>query len=440
MYLDSLTPTESHVGYGELGVRGSLGYENLRAIAQGRTYEHALSTHPPARLRFDLDGRFASFKCRVAINDDVATGRSHAHFFVRADGVEVACVPYVVAGDEPRELIADIGGARELEFIVETDAWDFCHAVWLDPEVSEQPVEVFVGTLHDCLNRAEIQLLPPQTPVECCIATVASDGFASLLDNMLGSLLQNGNAPDARIVVFGVEPNDNCRRITSRYGAQFIPCQKRAPINATVKSILYTAARVVPAQKYLCLDADMLIFGDLQAIFASIGVEPAGSVFAVREGNGARSGRLDRVVNTIYGGHPRDLHRLLGHQNGEGGYSLIVNDGTFAAGRVALLTLDGLIRSWTQATRWVDERHDVWWRNQFVFNLALAHRHCGVELDASYNVQLNSQNVQLRETDGQVKAFWQNQPVRVLHFNGNGRHKYPELNGRFTQGSLTSSL
>ncbi len=435
MYLDDLTANEARVGYGELGVHGSLGYEDLRAVVQGQHYEHALSTHPPARLRFDLNGRFASFTCSVAINDDVRPGRSHAHFFVRADGVEVACVPYVVAGDPPRELLANIEGARTLELIVETDAWDFCHTLWLDPEVSEQPVQVSVGTLPDCLNRAEIQLLPPQTEVECCVATVASDGFAALLDNMLGSLRRNGNCPDARLVVFGVEPNDECRRITESYGAQFIPCQKRAQINATVKSILYTAARVVPAQKYICLDADMLVFGDLQPVFACIGVEPVGSVFAVREGNGSRSGRLDRVINTIYGGHPRDLHRLLGYQNGEGGYSLIVNDGTFAAGRVALLTLDGLIRSWKQATRWVDERHDVWWRNQFVFNLALAHRHCGVELDASYNVQLNSQNVQLEEIDGQVKAFWQSQPVRVLHFNGNGRHKYPELNGRFTQTS-----
>src|ERR1700752_163868 len=434
MYLDSLTPDESQVEYGELGTHGSLGYENQRVAAQGKQYDRALSTHPPARLRFELDGRFGSLKCSVAINDDVGPGRSHAHFFVHADGIEVACVPYVVAGQPPRELVANIDGARSLELIVETDAWDFCHAVWLDPEVSEQAVHSPAGTLSDCLNRAEIQLLPPQTEVECCIATVASDGFAALLENMLGSLLRNGNCPEARLVVFGVEPNDECRRITEKYEAQFIPCKKRAPINATVKSVLYTAARVVPAQKYICLDADMLVFGDLQPVFACIDVEPIGSVFAVREGNGSRSGRLDRVVNTIYGGHPRDLHRLLGHQNGEGGYSLIVNDGTFAAGRVALLTLDGLIRSWKQATRWVDERHDVWWRNQFVFNLALAHRHCGVELDASHNVQLNSQNVQLEEIDGEVKAFWQNQPVRVLHFNGNGRHKYPELKERFTHG------
>jgi hypothetical protein len=432
MYLDSVKLLHMQVGYGELGTSGSLGYEDLRARVQGRHYDHALSTHPPARLRFNLDGRFASLRASVAINDDVRAGRSHAHFFVRADGVEVACVPYVVAGEPPRDLRANIVGARILELIVETDAWDFCHALWLDPEVSAEPVDVRVRTLNDCLNRAQIDLLPPQTETDCCIATVASDGFSPLLNNMLGSLQRHGNCGDARLVVFGVEPSKECQRIAERYGAQFISCQRHGPMNATVKSILYTAARVVPAQKFICLDADMLVLGDLQPIFKCIDVEPTGRVFAVREANGPRS-RLDRAINTIYGGLPSDLNRLLLSPNGEGAYSLVVNDGTFAAGRMALLTLDGLIRSWKQAPRWVDERRDVWWRNQFIFNLALAHLDCGVELDASYNVQLNSQNVQLQDRNGQVKAFWQNRPVRVLHFNGRGRHKYPELNGRFAQ-------
>jgi len=99
-----------------------------------------------------------------------------------------------------------------------------------------------------------------------------------------------------------------------------------------------------------------------------------------------------------------------------------------------LLAVEGLIRSWTSASAWVDERRDVWWRNQFVFNLALAHSNCGLELDPVFNVQLNSQDVWLERENGRARALWQERPVRVLHFNGRGRNRYadwrPIISGR----------
>ena len=49
------------VGYGDLGMYGSLGYEGLPVTVRQQHYAHALSTHPPARLPFDVDRRFASF-------------------------------------------------------------------------------------------------------------------------------------------------------------------------------------------------------------------------------------------------------------------------------------------------------------------------------------------------------------------------------------------
>src|SRR5262249_57024659 len=83
MFLDSLSPVASQVGYGSLGLRGDLGYEGKSVVVGGRHYAHALSTHPPARLAFKLPANFSSLRCEVALNDDVDAGRSHANFFVR---------------------------------------------------------------------------------------------------------------------------------------------------------------------------------------------------------------------------------------------------------------------------------------------------------------------------------------------------------------------
>jgi predicted O-methyltransferase YrrM len=68
-----------------------------------------------------------------------------------------------------------------------------------------------------------------------------------------------------------------------------------------------------------------------------------------------------------------------------------------------------------------------------VFNLALAHLRCGVELDPAYNIQLNSHEVEMREQVGRIEALWQGRPARVLHFNGLGRHKYPEWRGHYAR-------
>ena len=105
----------------------------------------------------------------------------------------------------------------------------------------------------------------------------------------------------------------------------------------------------------------------------------------------------------VYGGSDADLHRL-GVTAQEAAFPLVVNDGIFAGSREALLALDGAIRAMPLATRWVDERHNIWWRNQFIFNLALARLRCGIELDSSYNVQLHVQDVQLRQDHVRLAA------------------------------------
>jgi hypothetical protein len=107
--LDLVEPLEARVGYGQLGRNWSLGYENKRVTIQSSFYSRALSTHPPARLVFELGKRFATFRCKVTINEDVPAGKSHAQFSVLADGRHVSVTPLVTAGQAPREIVADDG-------------------------------------------------------------------------------------------------------------------------------------------------------------------------------------------------------------------------------------------------------------------------------------------------------------------------------------------
>jgi predicted O-methyltransferase YrrM len=432
MYLDSLAPVRVQVGYGGLGLHGELGYEGKRVSVRGRGDAHALSTHPPARLLFHLGGRFTSFQCQVALNDDVPPGVSHADFAVLADGLQVAAAPHVRADDPARGLSADVAGAQLLELVVRTSRWDYCHAVWLDAQVSEAAAGERPGTLRDCLGRAEIAL--PATPprAERCLVTVVSPGFAMWLDDLLGSFYANGACPDCLLLVFGLDADAACERVVAKYRATLIRCRPLAPLNAMSKAVLYSAALVADAQQFLCLDADMLVLDDLRPVFAALHAGPEGSILAGREGNGSGLTDLRHSLSLVYGGGDADLRRLAVTPE-EAGYSLVVNDGLFAGSATALSALDGVIRAMPEASAWVDERHDIWWRNQFVFNLALARLRCGAELDPTYNVQLHTQEVGFRREGGRVRADWRGRPARVLHFSGVGKTKYAEWRGLFAR-------
>ncbi len=429
MYLDSVKLLQMQVGYGDLGMYGSLGYEGRHVTVRKQHYEHAFSTHPPARLRFHIDRQFASFACQVALNDDVPAGLSHADFSVVADGREVANEPYVQAGEPPRPLVADISGAEYLELVVRTSRWENSHAVWLDPQVDESPAPV--THLFDSLSRAEM-IVPERLPrTERCIATVVSPGFEHLLDDMLGSLYANSCCNDALVVVFVLNGNDSCERVIAKYKATAVRCQSRAGLNPMSKAVMYSTARVVDAKHYLCLDADMVVLGDLRPIFATLQALPEGRILCCREGNSHNANHLGSAIGWIYGGGQADLTKL-GVTPEEQSYSLVVNDGLFAGDQSALRALDGAIRAMPQACAWVDGHSKVKWRNQFIFNLALARLQCGVELDPLYNVQLHVQDVNFFEQGSRLRATWRGREPRVLHFSGGAKRKYPQWQGKFS--------
>lgn len=439
-YLDALPLREASVGYGELGLNGDLGYEGKRVSVRGEAFPHALSVHAPGRLIFDIGGRYARFRSGVALNDDVSPGASYADFTVLADGRVVAARANV-GPRAPAWIDAVVRGAKRLELRVDTTRWESCHTVWLDPRVEDDgSSSARDRTLIDALDRVEIRL--PRVPLrsERCVATVVSRGYAELLDGLLESLRLNGNCPDARVVVFVADGDAACERVSAKHGAVVVPCSPRRPVNSTLKALLYSVAHVVDARQFLCLDVDMLVLGELSSIFAALEACPEGSLLACREGNGAYYRDLQHALTTVYGGRSGDIARIVGAEGSEGAYPLIVNDGLFAGDRTALLALDALIRGWPEAPAWTDELPDIRWRNQFVFNLAMAHLRRGVELKGTYNVQLHSQHVEIDGSNGSLRAAWRGLPVRVLHFNGSGRERYREWQGYFARRSSSDGV
>jgi len=282
----------------------------------------------------------------------------------------------------------------------------------------------------DCLGRVDFEV-PENAPAATCVATIASAGFETLLDDMLGSLAANGACGDAALVVLVVDGDTACARVASAHGATIVECTARVPSNPTLKAVLYSIAHIVAADRFLCLDADVLVLGSLEPVLAALEAAPPHAILACPEGDKRLT--LGEAFHRIYAGDAREAARLA-MKPAHAAYPLVVNDGVFAARAEALLALDADVRS-LDAVAWVDDRPDVWWRNQFVFNLALARLDCGVRLDRAFNVQLHVEDVTVsRDDDGRVRARCADGvEAVVLHFGGVGRQKHPEVRGLFAR-------
>ena len=435
MYLDELTIVRQEVGYGQLGLYGSLGYEDKSVRVRDHYYPHALSAHAPSRLGFELAGRFMSFHSLVALNEDLAYNGAAVDFSVLLDGARIAVVRGVSAGQPPRQIVADVTGGQHLELVVETDHLDSCHSVWLDPHVSDTTL-ANRETLTDCLGRVEMPLPGVPLHAERCIATVVSPGYERHLDNMLGSLYANGQCQDALVVVFAINPDAACQEVADKYRCELVPCTAWEPLTPSVKSVLYSAAQVVDAEQFLCLDADVLILGDLRPLFAALRVCAEDSVLVCRDDYITQSAAtLEEALCTFYGGAVGDIAYLLGKESdAEAAYPLVINDGVFAARRAGLLAVDRLLRGMHLPTHeWMHREPFRSTRNQFMFNLALARLRCGVRMDGGYNAFSGMGDVGYGEYAGRTQIVQRGKPVSILHFAGSGRHAYPELQSQYAQ-------
>jgi hypothetical protein len=420
---------EVSVGYGSLGRLGSLGYEDRQVEVGGRRYLRSLSAHPPSRVVYKIGPDRWRFKCSVALNDDAPPGSAHADFAVVVDERLAAAANGVLGGGRLIPLEAEFEGATKLELLVNSARLDYSHAVWLEPRL-QKVSKAAKSALRDPLDRVEVEVPAVRPRRHTCIVTCASPGYARMLDNFFGSVVAQGRCEHALLAVFAVDPDADILKVAEAYGAPVIPCHAVRPINPWVKSVLYSAARVIDADVFLCCDADVMVLADLNPIFAAIEALPASSIFCCQDSNYHNHESLGDALKYNYRGALEDVDRLLGRAFGEHGTELVVNSGIFCGGRSAILSLDSTLRSMEGASRWVDH---YFLREQFLFNLALARTRCGVLLDDTYNVQLHAQEVDIWVEGRQVRARWHGREARLLHFSGWGKQRYAHCFNLFSR-------
>lgn len=380
--------------------------------------------HGPSRLTYRLDGRYRKFTVRAAFNDDVPVDACAADFIVHVDDRISGIVERVRPHQLPRELRVDVRGARELTLEISAGSAAYCHTVWLDPRLMSDEQGSQGASVIDCLDRATITIPSDLPDAQLCIATVGSPGFEDWIDDLLASLCANGQCVDAQLAIFFFGDSLQIERIAAKYHAVVVRCTPRRPIGISSKAVLYSAAQVIRASNFLCLDADMLVLDDLRPIVAALDALPSTAVLCGREA--MHFPDLKSAFYNIYYAQPDTLIEALGAETADGLDSrFVVNDGLFSGTAAALQAIDQRIRGMSRAADWVDDpAANCPWRNQFVFNLALAQGECGVELDGKFNVQLMYQAAE-RRANVPGTAWWQGRRAGVVHFNSSSKSQRP---------------
>lgn len=430
LYLDDLPLVKHNVGFGNLGRHGSLGYENQKVIVKERRIRHALSTHPPASLTYHLAGQYQKLETSVGFNDDVAWEITSADFNIYADGELVGAAKKITPGDPLFKIEANLQGAKELRLEVRTDQWDSCHAIWVEPLLfHKDSTKAGSSMLIDCLGRAEIEQLNNGTvePSEICIATVASPEYETWLESFLASLKKHGGCEDALVVVFSFNCSSHMKKLIDQYGAVCVNCHNLTQVNMASKSVLYSVSKVISARTYLCLDVDMLVLRSLRGIVEALSILPQHTVLTCRDS--ANISNLEKALVGLYGSSRTELQQFAGRSALKLlDYPYVVNDGFIAATQSGMNRIDTVIRNFPNAASWVSMKsNSIPWRNQFVFNLALAKLGSTVLMNDTMNWQLNHQEVIFDKEDRIVKTKETRNPVTCLHYNGGGRNTHQNI-------------
>jgi len=430
MLLCQLNPVHFECIFGDLGLCGKLGYDDLLVSVKLRHHTTSIAFHPPGKVVYELDGEYEHFTALIGFNDTSLYGIK-ADFLVYADDVLVAAACGVCVNDQPREIFANINQATKLELVVETNTPQGCHPVWIAPTLHKEKMSLYPGVLGRAWGR-----IPDVIPVcEKCIFTTLTPNFVGMLDDMLGSLYINGDCQDASIFIFALNADDKCRRLASKYNATIIPISVENTHTLVLKSLVYSVASFINADYYLMLDADMFILQSLDSIFNTIKAANESNILVCREYNIPQDHTLRHLLTTDghpYFGEPGNDAFLQIKEEGE--TTFIVNGGLIGGSRKAWLSLDSAMRTYMpHSSAWDMQKPGVTWREQAIFNLALGKTQHYTELNPNFNVQMlfAKPNIQVHEKF--LLAFMNRQIVHVLHFNGvPGKEAYKPFAGKFS--------
>jgi hypothetical protein len=146
-YLSDLKEEDYHVGFGDLGRNGMLGYgvggnsALTKVIVNGKQLLHSLSLHPPsngtAYIAFKIDGAYRILLGEVALADgDGGSASTPIVFRVVGDGQVLWTSKPMTRPKSPEKLKVRLSGIQILRLEIDCPGnFVRAHAIWVEPQL-----------------------------------------------------------------------------------------------------------------------------------------------------------------------------------------------------------------------------------------------------------------------------------------------------------------
>ena len=145
-YLSTLPVDGAKVGYGNLGIKGNLGYTTptgqSRIIIKGQPSPNGISTYPPeadsAFVSYGLYGQFQSLEGFVGIADTASNSEADnsLYFSIHGDGNKLWQSGPIRNRSQTQPFLVDVTGVQRLQISVSCEGNNgACQAVWIEPRL-----------------------------------------------------------------------------------------------------------------------------------------------------------------------------------------------------------------------------------------------------------------------------------------------------------------
>jgi hypothetical protein len=382
MYLDQLTPKEKLISYGDLGVKGSMGYQIIPSV-NGQNYNHIVSAHASSILKYELDGKYKSFHSYIALNDS-SSDDALVEFQIICDGIIKFNSSKVKKFDKLRSVNIDISEVNLLELRCFNYGDNVAHSLWIDAILDEEKIIHHVGPF----NNTYIDLDFENKKSKYASIVFASENMAKYLYAFLKTFQKNANLKDCINYIVIPEESFVIRKIAKHFNAVVIRSNKtdnyflKSPVD--LKDSTYTIAKHIDAEYFVISDIDILINKDLSNSFIKekIGI--------CRDANTEECtfGELISSEWSAYKGTEECLN-LLNLNEEEIKHKDILNCGFITSSKKELMILeDELKKLLPESQFFLCFNNGSWPREQALINLALLRTKNYHILDYTYNQQL----------------------------------------------------
>lgn len=382
MYLENLTPIETFIAYGDLGVKGNMGYQIIPSV-NGQNYNHIISSHASSIVKYNLNGAYNSFHCYIALNDS-SSNDAKVEFQVICDGKIKYISSIVKKFDKLRPVNIEISGTKILELRCFNKGDNISHSLWIDAICSREEIKHHIGPF----NNTYIDLNFEKKSSKYASIVFASENMSKYLYAFLKTFQKNSNLKDCVNYIVISEESFVIRKIAKVFNAVVLRSHKTNNYNPTspvdLKDAAYTVAKFIDAEYFLISDIDILINKDLTEAFIEdkIGI--------CRDANTEESTFGDLISSSwsAYKGSEESLNLLKMNQR-EISHKDILNCGFITGTKKELMVFeDELKKILPESQFYLCFNNGAGVREQALINLALLRTENYHILDYSFNQQL----------------------------------------------------